>query len=185
MRSPADTSSRRQSQSSDDLVQVGADEVRAGGVVERDPGGEAFAHEPLVDGTTQHLAVVMRARAARQKPEAVAHPGEPRPERVGHAGFEPADHPRAPAAEEDAALPGLAEDRVEPMRAPDGEEIRGVAAADEDDVVRERELPESGRRPRIEGQRRQLEAAEPGSESYCGLAVVSKSTRDPRASPSR
>jgi hypothetical protein len=64
--------------------------------------------------------------------------------------------------EEHATLPGLAEDHVEAVHAPDREEVRGVAAADEDDVVRECELAHAGGRPRIEGERRQRRAVELG-----------------------
>ena len=38
------------------------------------------------------------------------------------------------------------------MQAPDGEHVRGVAAADEDDIRAERELTEIVRRPGIEGE---------------------------------
>src|ERR1035437_11010571 len=81
---------------------------------------------------------------------------------VRDAGFEPADHPGAPAGEQDARLPGFAEDLVEAVHAPDREHVRGVPSRDDHDVVRERELTHVLRRPRVEGQRRQLRApAEP------------------------
>ncbi len=53
------------------------------------------------------------------------------------------------------------------MRPPDGEEVRRAAARDEDHVVRERQRPQIGRRPRIERQVRhvriELVAFEPGA----------------------
>ena len=52
----------------------------------------------------------MRARAAGQEAETVAHPFELRAERVGHARLEPADHPGAPARQDDARSPRLAQD---------------------------------------------------------------------------
>ena len=97
-------------------------------------------YELLGNRAPQLLAVVVRARAARQEPEPVAQALELRAERIGHAGFEPADHPRAPAAQDDARLPGLAEDAVEAVHAPDGEHVRRVAAGDENHVVGEGEL---------------------------------------------
>ncbi len=92
----------------------------------------------------------MRARAAGQQPEAVAESVQLRPERVRDAGLEPADHPGAPAAQQRAVAPRLAEDRVEPVHAPDRERVRRVPAGDVHGVVREHELPEVLRRPRVE-----------------------------------
>ncbi len=92
----------------------------------------------------------MGAGAPRQEAEAVLQAFEVRPERVRHTRLEPADHPRAPAAEDDPALPGLAEDRVEPVHAPDGEHVGRVAASDVEDVPGERVLAQVGARPRVE-----------------------------------
>src|SRR5439155_24121495 len=90
----------------------------------------------------------------------VAHAVELGSKRVRHARLEPADHPRAPAAEDDTRLPRLAQDAVEAVHAPDGEHVRGAAAADEDRVLREGELAQPRRRPRVEREVRQL--SEPG-----------------------
>ena len=77
-------------------------------------------------------------------------PASSGPERVGDARLEPADHPGAPAAEQHAALPRLAQDRVEPVDAPDRERVRRVPARDVDRVLREHELAQLVGRPRAE-----------------------------------
>src|SRR6185312_925183 len=88
------------------LRQLGAVEAQRDQVVGGQPRREALlADEPRVDRPTLALAVVVRAGAAGQEAEPVAHPFELRAERVGHAGLEPADHPGAPAGQHDASLP--------------------------------------------------------------------------------
>src|SRR5262249_31761687 len=67
----------------DDLAQLGADEVQADAVVGREALGEAVVDELAVAGPARRLAVVVRARAAGQEAETVAHAFELRPERVG------------------------------------------------------------------------------------------------------
>ena len=116
------------------------------GVVGRPPGREALlGHQPPVERAALVLAVVVRARAAGQEAEAVAQPGQPREvERVGRRGLEPAVHPRARPAQHDALLPRLAQDDVEPVRPPDRQQARRVAAADVDDVLREHERAQVG-----------------------------------------
>ena len=118
-----------------DLAQLGAVEHETDAVVGRVARREAIADEPPVHRAPPLLAVVVRAGAPGKEAEPVAHPGELGPERVGHAGLEPADHPRAPAAEQHTGLPGLAQERVEAVHAPDREHVRRVAAADEDRVL--------------------------------------------------
>src|SRR5207244_1338216 len=105
------------------------------------------------------LAVVVRTGAAGEEAEPVAHPLELRAERVGDAGLEPADRTGAPPGEDDAGLPRLAQDPVEAVRAPDGEQVRGAAARDEDQVTRESAVAEVGGRPRGEVEVRHLGAA--------------------------
>src|SRR5206468_1237399 len=107
-----------------------------------------------------HLVGQVRATAADllralglERTDAVARL---RAERVGDAVLEPADHPGAAAAEHDALLPRLAEDRIEAVDAPDREHVRRVAAADPDDVLLERQLAEAGGRPGEELEMAQL-----------------------------
>ena len=129
----------------------------------------------------------MRARAPRQEAEPVVEPCELRPERIGHARLEPADHSRAPAGEHDAGLPRLAQHPIEAVHAPDGEHVGRRAAGDEDHVVRERERAQVGRRPWIEGEVRHLgiEVDRPRAPgSPCGRrapGVRPRARRRPRA----
>ena len=82
-----------------------------------------------------------RARAPGKKAETV-HRGKFGPEGIRDAVLVPANHPRAEAGEQDARLPRLAQDLVEPVHAPDCERIRSVASGDEDDVMSERQFVE-------------------------------------------
>jgi hypothetical protein len=82
----------------------------------------------------------VRAGAAGEQAEAVEQRRERRDvERVGHRLAEPAVHPGADPAQHDAGRPRLREHGVEAVRAPDGEQAGGVAAADVDDVLLEHE----------------------------------------------
>ena len=134
----------------DDLVKLRADEVEGGAVVRRVSGRESVRDELAVHGPAPILAVVVRARASRQEAEPVPHPFELRPERVGDARLEPADHPRAPAAEQRPVLPRLAEHRVEPVHPPDRESVRRVPARDVDRVLREHVLAQVRAWPGVE-----------------------------------
>src|SRR5262245_55081079 len=98
--------------SGDDLRRLSAVEAHGYVVGDPDPRRQPGAHEFRVARPPALLVVVVRARAARQEAEAV-EPGELRAEGVGDAGLEPADRAGAPAGEDDAALPRLAQDRVE------------------------------------------------------------------------
>src|SRR5207248_7630438 len=99
-----------------------------------------------------------RAGTAGEQAEAI-HRRQLGAERVGDAVLEPADHPGAPAGEQDSGLPRVAQDLVEAVLAPDRERVRGVAAVDEDDVVRQRELPQLRRGPGEEAEMRRRAAA--------------------------
>src|SRR5206468_8048677 len=70
-------------------------------VVDGDSPGEAVADELGVARPAQLLAVVVRAGAPAEEAEPVPHSLEPRAERVGDAGFEPADRARAPPRQHD------------------------------------------------------------------------------------
>jgi hypothetical protein len=72
--------------------------------------------------------------AAGQEPEAVLQCVEPA-EGIGGAAFEPADRAGGPPGEDDAVIPGAAQDPVQPVDAPDGKHVRGIAAADVDRVL--------------------------------------------------
>src|SRR5207248_1720493 len=85
--------------------------VDAHTIVGRDTLGEAALDQLAVARTAQLLAVVVRARTPGQEPEAL-HPVELRAERIGHTALEPADHPGARAAEDNALLPRLAQEPV-------------------------------------------------------------------------
>src|SRR5204862_5710460 len=103
-----------------DLAQLHADVVDADVVVRGDAAREAVRVELRVDGAAAFLAVVVRSRAPGEKAETV-HRGKFGPERIRDAVLVPADHPGAEAGEQDARLPRLAQDLVEPVQAPDRE----------------------------------------------------------------
>ena len=77
----------------------------------------------------------MDAVAERQQAQAL-HPAR-RAVEAGHRLGEPAERPGGEAAEDDAPLPGLAQDRVDPVRPPDAEQADDAAAADVDQVLGE------------------------------------------------
>ena len=119
-----------------DLDEARAVEDEGRVVVGRVPRSQlAFAHEPRVRRSPLRFAVEVRAERAREEAEPVAERAQPRAERVGHRVLEPAVRARAPAGEDGAALPGLAERDVDAVHAPDDEHVRGVAAADVDHVL--------------------------------------------------
>jgi len=115
----------------------------------------------------------MRARASRKEAEAVAHPFEVRPERVGDARLEPADHPRAPTAQERAALPGLAEHVVEPVSPPNGEHVGRIATPDIDHVLAQNVRAQVLSRPGVEDDMARFRAMGEGlvEGDECGLWV--------------
>src|SRR5437588_12942093 len=92
-------------------------------VVRSDAALEASLDELRVRRAPAFLPVVVRARAAGQKAQTV-HRGQFRTERVGDAVLEPADHPGTPASQQNSLLPGLAQDLVEAVDAPDRECLR-------------------------------------------------------------
>lgn len=105
----------------------------------------ALLHEPPVRGTPLRLAVVVRAEAAGQEPEAPDRREGAR-HRVGDRLLEPAVGAGAHAGQHDARVPGVAQDRVEAPFPPEHEEVPGAAAADVDHVLLEDEAPEVRRR---------------------------------------
>ena len=86
------------------------------------------------------LVVVVDSVAVREQAEPAALEPQLRAERVGGAADVPADRAGADAAQDDAGLPGLAEDRVEAVDAPDREQVSDRPAADPDDVLAEQQL---------------------------------------------
>ena len=160
----------------------------ADAVVGRDPRRKSVRDELRVDGSAHLLPVVVRTGAAGDEAEPVAHARELRPERVGHAGLEPADHAGAPAREQDAGLPGLAQNPVEAVHAPDREHVRRVPAADEDHVLGEHELAQARRRP---GKERDVRGGRGGRQQVVEaqdrrrvVADGGGNDRDPRLRPS-
>ena len=80
-------------------------------------------------------ALVVDAVAERQQPEA-AQPFR-LPVEAAHRLGEPAERAGREAAEDHPRFPGLAQDRVDPVRAPDAEQADDAAAADVDQVLGE------------------------------------------------
>ena len=96
----------------------------------------ALGDEPVVDGPPPRLAVEVRAHAARQEAQPVGETVDGAV-RVGDPALEPAERPGRHPGHDDARLPGLAQDGVDPVRPPDREHVDGVPAAHVDDVLRE------------------------------------------------
>ena len=87
--------------------------------------------------------VVVRGEAPRQEPHT--------PDGLGAAvvsgerPVEPTEGAGAEAAEDDPACPRVAQDHIDPMRAPDAEEAHQAAAADIDQVLRKQVLTQVAR----------------------------------------
>ena len=100
----------------------------------------ALRDEPAVDRPPARLAVEVRAHAPREQAEAVGEPVDAAV-RVGDPAFEPAQRPGRHPGHHHAGLPGLPQDRVDPMRAPDRQQVDGVPAADVGDVLSQQVSP--------------------------------------------
>jgi hypothetical protein len=146
-----DSIGRRPFPHAHDLRELRPGVVDADAVVGGNPRRKAVPDELRVHRPPAVLAVVVRARASREEAEPVAHPLQLRAERVRDARFEPADHPGTPPRQHRPRLPGLAEQAIEAVDAPDREHVRRVATADEDHVLLADELFEVLRGPREEG----------------------------------
>ena len=81
----------------------------------------------MVERPSILFGVVVRRVTAIQKPQTLDD-GELFGTRVGRAFLEPAQRAGAGAAEDDATIPGLLENRVNALRPPDGLLIQRVAA---------------------------------------------------------
>ncbi len=162
----------------DRFVQLGADEVHRRGVVARDPARQAAGgNELAVSGSPLRLDVVVRAERARQEPEqALERVRVAAPPRVGRARFEPARPAGAPAGEDDAGLPGRSERGVDAVEPPDRQQVRGVPARDEHEVLPRpgalRGRPPAGRtaRGRSARNRPSGEGPEEGGDPARGIA---------------
>src|SRR5256714_7326831 len=140
------------------LCELRVDEVQADAVVGREAGRQlAPVDEATIGRAPPLLAVVVRTIASWQEAEALER-RELDPERVGHAGLEPADRAGAHSREHDPTLPGLAEDPVDAVDAPDREHVRRVPAADVDDVLGEQEVTDVQPRPPEQLEMRRLGA---------------------------
>src|SRR5207247_2120426 len=83
----------------------------------------------------------MRAHTPRQEAEPVAQVSQVEAEGIADRALEPAVHAGAHAAQHHAVVPRLAQRLVHAVHAPDGQHVRGVAAADVDDVLIADERP--------------------------------------------
>ena len=142
----------------DDLGEAGAAEQQADAVVDPVAGRQrARRHRGQVRGPAVGLAVVVDRGGAGQEAEAVDRPRPRSP--LGDAGLEPAHRAGAEPGQHDPGLPRLAQDRVDPVRAPQRQQVDHRAAADVDHVLREQVL----------AQRHRLEL-EPEQRHHAGLA---------------
>ena len=97
-----------------------ADEVQGGAVLGRVAGAHPLAQEAVVGSAPLRAGLVVDAVAERQQAEAL----EPlrRAVEAGHRLGEPAERAGREAAEDDPRFPGLAQDLVDAVRAPDAEQ---------------------------------------------------------------
>ena len=77
----------------------------------------------------------MGTGAAREDPEAVAERAEVRREGVGNSALEPTQTTRRPAAEHRALRVCVTQRALDAVKPPDREHVRGVSAANDDDVL--------------------------------------------------
>src|SRR6185437_11286923 len=117
----------------------------AGVVVEAVAAGHAVVDRLEVGGAALGLVVVVDAETAVE--EAEARRLQRLARGLGDAGLEPAHRPGALAREDDAAVPGEAEDRGDVMGLPDREEVHHRAAADVDQILREQVVAQRHRPP--------------------------------------
>jgi hypothetical protein len=109
--------------------------MERGVVVRGVAGGKALVDQGTVPGPPKLLAVVVRAEASGQEAEAVVERRQLLPERVRHAALEPAVGAGARPSQHGASRPRLAQRDVDAVDSPDCKGVRGVAAADVDDVL--------------------------------------------------
>src|SRR5258706_3425603 len=152
--------------------------------------GDATGHSrgglAVVYARAALLRVVVRAGAPRQEPEPIVERAELRRERVGDPGLEPADAAGRPAGEDRAGGIRVAQRAIDAVQPPDREHVRGVAAADHDDVL----LPDAiraTRRLEVEEQQMRRLAVEPGHRLIegqpVGLAVTRRGAEEQDARP--
>src|SRR6266550_2557688 len=146
-------------------MNLGADEMHAGPVLDGDPGSKfPGGQKPVIGRPALHLAVIVRAAAARKKTQTIERT-QPLRERIRQALFKPADRARAHAREHNARLPSLAENFHNTPIAQQGEQTLSVSAADIDHVLIEQERAQirrtfeqrEYRRPAAELQERRVE----------------------------
>ena len=133
--------------------------ARACGRVVGDPPGRqrAVGDRGEVDRPPTRLGVGVDGERAGQQAQTPRRLGRARRRR--HAALQPAHGARAEAREHDAALPGVAEQAVEAVHLPDGEQVAHGAAADVDDVLGEDDLAQ-----------RAAQVAHPEEREHLGLA---------------
>ena len=115
-------------------VQIVIDEMQCCAVVGCISRRESAGDQGVIIRPALGLAIVMRTRAASEKTQTIRK-GCERSKRIRDARLEPADHPRADPAQHRAAVPCGMERPIDPVRAPQREQVRRVAATDVDHVL--------------------------------------------------
>ena len=151
----------------DHLDQVRSREQQPDAVVHRVAGRQPVEHSLRVAGPPVRVARVVDGVAAGKQPEALGRARAP----VGARDpvLEPAHRAGAHAAEHDAALPRLAQRLVEPVDAPDREQVREAPAADVDHVLGEQVL---ARVHRVGAEPEQREVREPPEPAERAVEAV-------------
>ena len=102
----------------------------------------AVADQFLGERAPLFLGVVVRAVGVGQETQPVGHRLQREAEGVGGPADVPAEGARRHPLEHHAFLPALAQDDVQPVQAPEGEQVGRAASADPDDVLGQQVRPD-------------------------------------------
>ena len=127
-----------------DALQFPMFKMQTASVVGRVSSGKAERYQTLVCRTTLRFAVVMGAVTPGQEAQTVVEPRQFRTKRIGYTGFEPSERPGTDAAQHGAGAICIIDNLIQAVRAPDGQQVGRIAAADVDHVLAEEKIPEIG-----------------------------------------
>src|SRR5215472_18868406 len=124
----------------DDLLEASPDEMSPGTVVEREGRHKSPADEPMERRAPRRFAIVVGAESPAQEAQPTIQPPQTVSKRISDAVLEPADCASAETCQHCPAVPRRAQCAIQSVQPPDGEQIRGTAATDVDNILLEDEL---------------------------------------------